>query len=181
MQQWMIIWKTINLFNRKIDLLILVNYELDGINICYIYSFTQTNPTPFIYRLFVLILSLKEVSLHFLKKCIRPVFIQHLRSPHNRNQIFCIAQVDDIVCPARFHPYALDMVAGYFVFFDLVVFEVSHLDQAMAFYYDEDLVLAVVPVSARKSIFCFLSCLIASHLAFIIQSRPCSIIIRTSG
>ena len=40
------------------------------------------------------------------------------------------------------------MVAGYFVFFDLVVFEVSHLDQAMAFYYDEDLVLAVVSVLA---------------------------------
>ncbi len=50
--------------------------------------------------------------------------------------------------PAGFHPYALNVLAGYFIFFNLIVFEVSHLDQAVAFYYDEDLVLAVVPVLA---------------------------------
>ena len=83
---------------------------------------------------------------HLLKECVWPVLVKHLGSPHDGDQIFCLAQVDDIVCPSRLHPYPLNAISRYLILFDLVVFQIPHLNQATPFDNDEDLVLAVVPM-----------------------------------
>ena len=82
------------------------------------------------------------------EECIRSILIQHFRCPHDCNKILRIAQVDDIVRPARFHPYALDMVTGYFILLDLIILQIPHLDKTMTLNNDKYLVLAVVPVLA---------------------------------
>ena len=47
------------------------------------------------------------------------------------NQVFCIRQVDDVVCPARDHVNCFDLIPAYFKLHHLSSVNISLLDQAM--------------------------------------------------
>ena len=48
--------------------------------------------------------------------------------------------------PAGLHVNALDLITRNLILFDLAVFEIAHLNQAMAMNHNEDLPLVLVPV-----------------------------------
>ena len=62
------------------------------------------------------------------------------------NQVFCIRQVDDVVCPARDHVNCFDLIPAYFKLHHLSSVNISLLDQAMTMHNNELLPLAVMPV-----------------------------------
>ena len=67
---------------------------------------------------------------------------------HYGDEVFGVAQVDDVVGVAREHHNRLDAVAAHLILKHFVGAFASHLDEAVALYHDELLPLAVVPVLA---------------------------------
>ena len=82
--------------------------------------------------------------------------VEDFVAPHHGNKILRVAEVDDVVGVAGEHYHALDALAGNFVFEDLRFAVRSqlvwarvfwpHLDEAVAFDYDELFPFGVVPV-----------------------------------
>ena len=86
--------------------------------------------------------------LHNLKKSIRSLRVEYLIAGHYCDQILCITQVNDIVCPAGNHVDSFNLIAGHFKIDDLVRADLAFLDQAVTSYNNEELPLGVVPVLA---------------------------------
>ena len=83
-----------------------------------------------------------------LKKCIRPLRIEHLIAGHYRYQVLRLRQINDVMRPTGNHVHGFDFVAGDFEFYRFAGVDVALLDQAVALDHDEKLPLAVVPVLA---------------------------------
>ena len=76
------------------------------------------------------------------------VWIEHLITGHYGNQVFCIRQVDDIVCPSRNHINRFDLISADLKFYGFPSVYITLLDQSMAMNNDELLPLGVMPVLA---------------------------------
>lgn len=74
--------------------------------------------------------------------------VKDLIAGHDRNQVFRIRQVDDIVRPARDHMNCFDLIAGNLKLHHFARIDVPLLDQSMTRHHDEQLPLTVVPVLA---------------------------------
>ena len=83
---------------------------------------------------------------HLLKERVRPVRVENFVAGHHRHQILGIAQVDDVVRPARDHIHRFDLVPRYLELHHLAGVDVPLLDEAVTVHHDELLPLAVVPV-----------------------------------
>ncbi len=85
------------------------------------------------------------------------VRVEDLVGPHQRYEVFGLAQIDYVVCISRQHVHGLDICLA-LCFVEactcLACLEVdaqlAFLDQPMAAYYDEELPLAVVPALALR-------------------------------
>ena len=86
--------------------------------------------------------------LHFFKKSIWLIRIEHLVARHHRHQIFCLAQVDDIVRPARYHMNRFNLIAADFKFHGLTSVDVALLNESVPGNHNKQLPLRVVPVLA---------------------------------
>lgn len=84
--------------------------------------------------------------LHLLKKSIRPFRIKHLITSHHRYEIFCLRQIDNIMCPSRNHIYTLYLLSADFKLHDFSRVDVAFLDQSVSMDYDKLFPLTVVPV-----------------------------------
>ena len=72
------------------------------------------------------------VELHLLKECIRMVWIKHLITSHDSNQIFSIRQIDDIMCPAGDHVNCFNLVAADLKFEHLVTADTVLLNESVS-------------------------------------------------
>lgn len=70
-------------------------------------------------KLVRVIVSVEEIS-HLLKVSIRLVGVKDLVAVHHRDEVFCLAEVYDVVGIAREHVDALDVVARDFKFDDFI-------------------------------------------------------------
>ncbi len=78
-----------------------------------------------------------QLTIYLLKVSIRPVRIKYLITVHNRNQILCFQEVDDVMSVAGKHVDCLDMVSTYFEVQDFICAEFLFLNQAMPRYHNK--------------------------------------------
>ncbi len=91
-----------------------------------------------------------RVPLNLLEERIWFIGIEDFVTVHHGNQIFRIAQIDDIVRIARKHVDGLNLVTTHLPLQHLAfrVIEVALLNQSVAFHHNKLLELGVVPVLA---------------------------------
>ena len=66
--------------------------------------------------------------------------------PHNRDEIFCLRQINDVVGLSRQHLYRLDAIPAHFKFDHFIRADLPLPNQAMTGHHDEKLPFAIVPV-----------------------------------
>ena len=76
------------------------------------------------------------------------LWIEYLIAGHDRHEVLCVRQVNDIVSPSRNHVDGFDLVSGYFKLNGFPGVDVPLLDEPMALYDYKLFPLAVVPVLA---------------------------------
>ena len=74
--------------------------------------------------------------------------VKDLIAGHDRNEVLCLTQVDDIMCPSRDHMYCLDLIPGDLKLYSLTRINIPLLNQSVACHNDEKLPLEVMPVLA---------------------------------
>ena len=72
--------------------------------------------------------------------------VKNLVTGHDRHQVFCFRQINNVVCPAGNHVDSLDLIPGNFKLHRFSGVDVPFLNQAMTGNYNEQLPLGVVPV-----------------------------------
>ena len=87
--------------------------------------------------------------LHRLKEGVRPVGVEELVGPHERDQIFRVREIDDIVGITGKHVDGLGALAADFKFQNLLRSQLPLLDQPVAGDHDEKLPLAVASSDGR--------------------------------
>ena len=87
-------------------------------------------------------------ALYWIKERIRVSRIKDLIAIHHRDKVLRVGEVDDVMCIARQHVDALDVVARDLEFDDLPfgVVQVALLDEAVTTDHDEELPLGMMPV-----------------------------------
>ena len=72
--------------------------------------------------------------------------IKLLVCPHNRYQVFCFAEIYDVVCITREHMNCLDLISRNLKIKDLIASDPSLLNQAVSCNYNEELPFCIMPV-----------------------------------
>lgn len=72
------------------------------------------------------------LELNHLKERIRTIRVKNLITSHNRNQIFSLTQVDNIVGPAGDHMNSFNLVSRDLELYSLTDIDVPLLNQAMS-------------------------------------------------
>ena len=85
-------------------------------------------------------------ELHRLSESIRRVVIEDLVSPHDRDKVFSVGKIDDVVRISGKHVNRLDPISTDLEFDHFIRADLSFLDQAVAGDDDEELPLGIVPV-----------------------------------
>ena len=89
-----------------------------------------------------------DVLFYWFEVCIGLVGVEDLVAVHHRDEVFRVAEVDDVVGIARQHVYALDVVASHLELNDLIGAKLTLLDEAVTAHHNEELPLGVVPMLA---------------------------------
>ena len=84
-------------------------------------------------------------TLHFLTVGVGLGGVEDFIAVHDGDEVFCVAQIDDVVGVTREHVDSLDVVARDLELDDLVGAQLTLLDEAVALYYDELRGFCVLP------------------------------------
>lgn len=89
-----------------------------------------------------------HLFLYYLKESIRPFRIKDFIAGHNRNQIFGMGQINNIMSPSGNHVDSFDPISTYLKFHSLSGIDIPLLDQAMSMHYNKLFPLGIMLVLA---------------------------------